>query len=271
MKLPTEIDRMLWEIAESRDPKAIGEFGQRFPHLTSELGKRLALVNSLKSAKDVKVISRRPTFDTKNVPKASPITAVVTVFSWAISLSVLLVASFLFTKAILSRNAPNAVSAHNAIVVTGFNSDKPNNLNGVVKTNGDQTPSNPPPNGSGTETPRSNPNSGSDNQVAPNSDGTDSGNLVAIRLEGVPLITAIQALAKEAHFNVQFAPQVPNPTIKLDYPKAPADQILSSLGATFGFTALNQGSGNYYIVPARDPNTTKPSDLNGSAAPINAR
>src|ERR1700722_1257508 len=50
--LPPDIDRLLWEVAESQNPPPSDDFEKRFPQLVIELGKRIKLVRELRDARD---------------------------------------------------------------------------------------------------------------------------------------------------------------------------------------------------------------------------
>jgi hypothetical protein len=49
-KIAPEVERLMWLIAEERDPRAISDFESRFPELKLELSKHMAMVSGLKTA-----------------------------------------------------------------------------------------------------------------------------------------------------------------------------------------------------------------------------
>ena len=49
-RVPNEVDELMWGVAESADPEAIAQFGARYPDCRIELARRIAMVESLKSA-----------------------------------------------------------------------------------------------------------------------------------------------------------------------------------------------------------------------------
>lgn len=63
-KIAPEVEQLMWTLAEHRDPEAIDEFGQRYPDLRGELGKRLALTTSLKGAREIR---------TTDIPRFRPL------------------------------------------------------------------------------------------------------------------------------------------------------------------------------------------------------
>lgn len=66
-KIAPEVEELMWTLAEHRDPDAIDEFGQRYPDLRGELGKRLALTTSLVGAR-ITGSSEIPRFRPKALP-----------------------------------------------------------------------------------------------------------------------------------------------------------------------------------------------------------
>src|SRR5690349_8339480 len=49
-RIAPEVERLMWLVAENRDPKAIADFELRFPELKGELAKHMAMVSGLRTA-----------------------------------------------------------------------------------------------------------------------------------------------------------------------------------------------------------------------------
>ena len=51
MKIPREMDELMWSVAEADDPQATAEFGERYPDLRVEMTKRVKMVRGLKGSR----------------------------------------------------------------------------------------------------------------------------------------------------------------------------------------------------------------------------
>ncbi|MCH8979010.1 MAG: hypothetical protein IH945_07175, partial [Armatimonadetes bacterium] len=51
MKLPREIDELMWDVAERDDNDTLDQFVERYPEFRSELAKRLQMVRGLRSSR----------------------------------------------------------------------------------------------------------------------------------------------------------------------------------------------------------------------------
>jgi len=229
VKVPKDVDLLMWELAERGDPKAFEEFVQRYPQHRAELIKRASMVSGLKEAKIGPDPSPPiPRFIPRQSPPQSP------EWRWApafaiILLGVLAYASYLVTASYVSKaDQPRYVAAPNA---------------GLPDRNERITPKLPEP-----QSKQGQAQNNRENQNEPPMERP-----ITIKIERAPLLVVLDAVAAEAGLLLEVGPKMPNPEIRMEYVQVPGTQILNDLGRAFGFTALKQGERRYLIVPAIDP------------------
>src|ERR1019366_5624308 len=212
-RLPPDIDRMLWEIAESQDSNAYDDFEKRFPQLVGELGKRIQLVRELRDARGSGQARPVPQFDRRAPARVG-----------------------LQPKALLALcTATVACIGLGAYVVTGRIMNHPQIIR--PKT----VPLDPPSFVAAPEVPA--PKSHEALPVPQVPDRTPQSPPVAaylkpqdVRMERTKLQLAILAVATSGKLDVEFAPNMPNPEIRMEYRNMNAIDILKDLGPRFGFT-----------------------------------
>jgi hypothetical protein len=73
---------------------------------------------------------------------------------------------------------------------------------------------------------------------------------VAVR--GASLRRAIEMIAASGGLSVEFAPNMPEVTVDLDYRQMTPVAMLRDLGQRHGFTAFEQEEGKVLVIPAVD-------------------
>ena len=237
-RIPSEIDSLMWAIAERPDDAAIDEFGQRFPNYRQELGKRLAMVRALKGAKSA--ATSMP--DTGWRPnRVSWHRATGTRFGWVLAgagLAAVAFASYagfslLSTRQIEIPPTPALPSAPPAVPDRIVYRETPR-------------PPVPPP----QPAPR---------QAQPRPPWEQP---ISVQMEGVPLEVALQAVAQKGGLRLEIAPGLSDVLIVLDYRESRPIDILRDMGPRFGFTALPQGQNEVLIVPVLpEPTVPNPGDV----------
>ena len=229
-RLPEDIDRLLWEVAESQDPAAFDDFEKRFPQLVIELGKRIKLVRELRDARDTGDPKKPvPHFDRR---EPAP----------TIRLTPALVGMCVFALAAVGLGAYS--------ITTHYVNNRPPEVVPLL------TPALPsvPPVVIGKPSPTSPPGYIANNPTPPPSQQVPEymkpRDFSADRLK---LQVALQAVAESGGLSIEFAPNTPNPEIKLQYIGMSSLDIMKDLGVRFGFTAFDQGNHEVLIVPNRDP------------------
>lgn len=232
-RVPEELNRLMWLVAEEQDPRAIEEFGDRYPHLRAELSQRLEMVRGLRGAKVVGARSTIPAFSLRNGPARS---------GWATA--GLATAACLVLALVGYAGYRSSQSAAGAVEPS--RSDEP-----LVRPAPDQrgdghaphqrTPvlDEPEPTAAptGAEAPK-----GSDVKVSPK---------LSVKLNAPSIEEALQALAKQAKVKFTIAPGMPEHEVAADFFDETLANILERLGSAHGFTALEQEEGHYLVIPAR--------------------
>ena len=229
-RIAPEIERLMWLVAENRDPKAIADFEQRFPELRYELCKRIAMISGLKVAgRSVAKPPAIPRFAPKSVPQAHPARA------WYVlaAAAMCVVAFASYSVAVLGRHPSNSLPT-----VTPVNTappEAPPESRVVYKDpTGGQSDSSVPP---------------SQNSSLPIVDPLDRP--IDVTIEGAPLGSALSLIGAKAGLQVDVAPGLAEQLVDVDFAGASPKEIFAQLGSEYGFTAFPQEKGKVLIIPAR--------------------
>jgi hypothetical protein len=76
----------------------------------------------------------------------------------------------------------------------------------------------------------------------------------SLKIDNARLLDVLQLISETCKIKIDPAPGMPNPEVMVNYTQRNAMEMLSDLGAQYGFTPLNQHDGSILVVPARDPN-----------------
>jgi len=244
MKVPKDVDLLMWELAEREDPRAAEDFVQRYPQFRAELYKRISMVSGLKGAKDKPADSPIiPRFTPRQAPPKQAAMRWVPVAAFVL-LAILAYASYLITSNYVSdASRPRYVAVPN---------------NGLPDRNERITPRLPEPKPNQTNAGRADDTFASPSLEKP----------ITIKIDRAPLLSVLDAVAAESGLILEVGPNMPNPEIRMEYIQVPGSQILSDLGREFGFTALKDGENRYLIVPAADPNARNQPDRHLGVAEI---
>lgn len=239
--VPPEIDALLWQAAESRDPRVVEEFGERYPAFRGELVQRLQMVRELRSARPDKPAPNfrpgaRPARRTLSWPAFAAAGVALATIGWAS------VATVQRLNAVPKSTEPQAV--------------RPSDSEHAVQARPSQPAPfrEPDPQGKG-----------SDGQPAPQPPKPFE-TLVTCVHESVSLRQAIQEVASVARIRLEFAPGFEEQTVTTNYVQLPAKQVLDNLGQTYGFTAYTQTEDSLLIVPAMDPEKPQVTVPEGSGS-----
>jgi hypothetical protein len=243
-RIPPDVERLMWLVAESAEPGAALDFQRRFPELSAELAQRRRMVADLKGAKN-------PIASEHAIPSFRPRSAVAMPqasrgiwLAGTVALAALAVASYSVTKWVAN---PVPKLSPPPVVRT----DNPTGDGGVVfgpKQIGTPEPKTPQP-----ETVNQQPA-----QEVPRTEQAKS-----LKLSNTSLVAALKMIGSNAGYNVDVAPGFADQTVSIDYVDYTTTEMLRDLGSRYNFTAFDQGDGTIIIVPAVD--TAPPSDdLNGS-------
>jgi hypothetical protein len=239
--VPTDLDKLMWTIAESGDMAAADDFERRFPQFRRELAIRLGMVRSLKRSKPTGMDSDRSL--PKFVPNETPVNlprrpmwpvAVLGSLAFVAFASYLVVANLPKAAPVAPGNAPPVT-----VPMAGPPQDRENPKDLPSVSEGRVRPTQ---DGSGaTNTP--NPSS----SVEMPWDKPQS-----VAIETAPLVDVLKLIADTCHLTIELAPEMPNPDVSIAYQNRTGMQMLRDLGRQYKFTPLDQGEGRVLIVPAID-------------------
>lgn len=227
--IPRDIDELMWAIADKPTDAALADFEVRFPEFRGELGRRLSMVRSLRSSHPQAPVPSMPKF----LPRPQSPNRV-----WPMALAAVVLATIGFTATRTLFTSPPAVPEKPP--VTQVNNNLPPGAQSATTMSGIDVVDN------GTQPPAVNPV-----QSKPEPPPYTT---LGVRIKGVPVSTALQAIAAQAGISVEIAPGLSEDLIDVDFNGLTAPQMFEQLGTQHGFTALEQEYKRFLIVPAR-PNS----------------
>ena len=234
MKIPREMDELMWSVAEADDADATAEFGERYPDLRIEMTKRLKMVRDLKGSRPRSRAERFVPVQTirhfgPSKLAVAGITALVLFSVGFASFAVLQITQRPEPGPSESEQTPEPSSSFGASTSDGSKLG-PLELNPDLRR--------------GTES------------ATPEPVNDLFQNLVTISEPRMLLTDAIRAIADQAGITITIAPGFQDLYIRIEYINAPAKQVLADMGRAFGFTAMQQNGRSALIVPAVDPSAT---------------
>lgn len=263
MKIPPDVDELMWAIAEQDDPNAVYQFEMRYPKYAEEMLRRLKAIDALKISGKVvdrtSVTPQVPAFRNIEVAKPSYVVPAVVAGLTTVAIAAVIVVS---NSRVNRLESPVAVNLNPATVNRNVDRNQSSqNLNPTVSTqqipNYNLSQNNyvvPPMN------PTPSPSYSPPNYADSNSLGMSEPKKSLI-LEAAPLHAAIMLVAEAGKLQVTLAPGLPNPEVKLNFENMTAKEMLDELGATYAFTVLPDGERRYLILPIKDepedPNTSE--------------
>ncbi|MCX7800318.1 MAG: hypothetical protein N2109_08260 [Fimbriimonadales bacterium] len=234
-RIPREIDQLMWALAEQPDPAALEEFQRRHPAYVGELGRRIAMVRSLKGCQPLG--QAPPPFQPRQVAEPRPRWVLAAAFGSV--LVALCFASYLAANWYLGRSVPPAEPRVEQPAVA------PPRLPEVVYA---------PPRRFEAPQP-----------ALPTSE-TELLPPLSVRLRDVPLSVALRAIAEQAGLRVTLAPGFErlDATVDVDLAETKPMDAFAILGRRYGFTAFYQGNREVLVIPAVPSQESEPA---GSPAP----
>lgn len=234
MAIPTEIDELMWAIAENDTPDAVYDFEHRFPKYQQELMRRIKTVQALRA--------QGKTVPSREIPvfQARPVSIDRKPIQWlgyaAVSLAVISTAVLAAT-----RNQPAQV-VNPAPIETKPNKTIP------------QIPMTNPAPSVGQATPPVDP------AKNPPPKPTDEYRKSDVVLEVAKLHDAIQLIALSGRVTVTIAPGLENPDVQVNFTQMTAMEMLTALGREYAFTPVIDGEKHILVIPVKDD--AEPADSN---------
>ncbi len=243
-RIPSDVDRLMWLVAESNDPKAISDFENRFSEFSTELARRRRMVTELKGAKGVTAPDHPiPAFKLRG-DRLAPMPRAVWVMA-VIAFASLALASFTVYRYATLSKTPIAPPTE---VVTGTPSAPDTTVYKPIEPNPTQQNSVQAPVGETRPEQQT---------VPPNNDEIPK----TLKLSNTSLIAALKMIGEMAGYRVEVAPGFEDQQVSIDYDQITTSDMLKDLGLRYGFTPFDQGDGSIIIVPAVDSGA---DDTNGS-------
>lgn len=228
-RIAPEIDDLMWNVAESADSQAIEQFGERYPEYRPELGKRLALLRTMRASRP-NAPSPRPL----RLPNGRPAPA------WqrfAVACAAICVAMIGFAGVVYVAKTtapfPKPVANVEPIVTRPFDASNPT-IRKTVPLDEEYhrfAPSNDP------------------NRIQPVRDANPWEKPITVKFDRVALVDALQAIAVQGQLEIEIAPNMPQVEIGFAFERNRPIEILEALGVQHGFSVLIQGPGHVLIVP----------------------
>lgn len=235
-KIPAEIDNLMWAAAESGDPRAVDEFGQRYPAYRSELVKRVAMVRSLRTARPW--VDAPPFRPSAHVQHRQPRRSWALVAAGGLAFATVAFASI----ATWQRTFP---ATHRTAMVEPIAVSKPDLPHAKAVQPHEST-------GEMHVVPKDVPNDVPTNPepivaIAPFE------RPVTVSHERVSLVGLMRELALQARVKLIVAPGFQDQMVEARYAGVPFLQAMQDLGQNFGFTPMVQGDNEILAIPALDP------------------
>jgi len=235
MKIPPEVDRLMWAVAENPSDKSVEEFVVRFPDQRGELMKRVNMVRDLKhEVRPTPPGAReRPKFQ----PNPSPRPMLPD--GWPIAVAFALGALGTLAYASYSVARPTTPPA-----VTQVNLDPP--VEPAVQYRNPPPVQQPPP--AVAEQPPAQPQA--PEQVDPTPPYTKPIHKFALKDES--LVNALTLLTAGTGMHVTIGPNFPDQKISIDYENQSPMAILLDMAKQYAFTVSDEGHDEFLILPVPD-------------------
>lgn len=257
MRIPKDVEQLMWLIAESGDSNAAHEFEHRFPDYRFELMRRMSTVKSLRESKPHEKVSV-PAFTMKSGPASSAKPRAFMVGVFALGLGVFAFGSYAITKQFM----PPAEK----VPVEVVQPDVPVTV--IPKLQGDPSYTQNPP-GISTQLPGQASGStagGQGGQLGPTDEqpltkrdaSKESYNqLRDLSIENAPLESVIAMIGQASGLQVEIMPNAnTGPTVdfarlvSVDYRQMSGIDMLRRLGEEYHFTLSPQGPGSFLVIPS---------------------
>jgi hypothetical protein len=238
-KPPPEIEKLMWNIAETGNPQAIDEFGARFPEFRGELMKRMAMVRGLKHRPDLPTSNAIPSFKPGAPAKVPPAKGVV---ATGVVFAVLAVGALGYTLSTSTGRRSTDIKAPEPVRLAPPSEPQVVHSNSLVPPKTE-----PAPRVVQNEQPAA-------NETPPPAAPPKWQKPQVVKIRKASLLTVVKLVAANGGLKLEIAPGMPDPQIEVDYDGMNAEEILRDLGRTYKFTPMLNDDDSVILVPAVDPN-----------------
>ncbi len=233
MKVPRELDELMWAVAEQRNPETNEQFLERYPEFAGELDQRVKMVSDLRGSRPKCAPSQFVPRETVRQfgPSRLAIAGVAVLVLASVTFATFATVQFVNAKRsprVLAEKLPEVIFTPPTFPVPG------------------------PTEGTGLEgmTPKE-PLGTSPQPEQPIVQFDPYMGLVTIESEDIQLSAAIEQIATRAGLRAQIAPGFEEKRIKISFVNRPAIDVLKILGDHFGFVAVKDGTVDLLIIPQK--------------------
>jgi hypothetical protein len=239
--IPTEIDRLMWAVAENPNPQAVLEFEARYPTYRIEMLKRVEMVRGLRQ--EVK----GPSFRTREIPRfePKPVQPTGVPRGTFVALGLAVVALVFATFAVL--HAPKAVPPKPLLTQEFVRPAEPGP--GVAYHN----PPNPIPQVSLAPPP----------SLPMPSQQPLAERRRSLNLKDVDLVAALALVTSGTNIKLEVGPGFVNQKVTLSFKGATTREMLFEMAKDYAFTVSDEGDNRFLVLPVPD-NQTAPEPTNES-------
>lgn len=258
MKIPHDVDDLMWDIAEKDSPELLDEFVARFPEHRDELVKRLKMLRDLKGARPKKARGPEP-FVPAARPRRDP--APSRALAYAFGAGCLVLAGVVF-GIVLQRNFLSGQGVAQKVEEPAVTAQR------EVQNPAAQNPAQqyPPPTANNQQLERQTwiPQQAASRPVA----ATSFDRKITVEFERAMLSRVLEDVALKGGVRLQAAPGMPDLEIEAKYFDLPVITILNDLGRNFGFTPMKQTDSEALLIPAVDGQNPPSAADGGYAAAV---
>ena len=238
MNLPHDIDQLMWTVAESGNATARDDFERRFPELKNELLKRSSMLDGLREARSLHVLPpARPAFRPA-AHRSAPF------YRGKVALGLSLLAGLALASA-----GYMAIFGDHPAPAGAIGKYTPRPCRAAAAKAAAQQATIPHYATDGPRSTISNPPA----VTNPNLDDARPMRKCmvpqSVSLKQVQLSVAINWIAKNSGLTVEPAPDLPNPTVDVDYKGRGGLEMLKDLGQQYGFTVMEDGENKVLLIP----------------------
>ena len=240
MKVPREIDELMWVVAEQDDVSTCEQFLERYPEFSEELDQRVKLVSTLRGSRPRRSPSQFvPRESVRRLgPSRLAVAGVAVLVLFSVTFAAYATVQFV-NKQRVAQDVPEKIQPE--II---FN-----------------PPTMPIPTSTGGTYPDGilplEPNASETQPIQQPTEPWDPyKGKVTIESENMSLADAITQIASQVGLDATIAPGFEDKRIKISFVNQPAIDVLTKLGEHFGFSPVKSGTVDILIIPAKQTEAT---------------
>lgn len=238
-RIPADLKKMMWDIADRGDVQAAAQFSEKFPGLAGDMQTRMDLVSGTKGMRKAIAPGFVPLFRPQYIPQRGQ--KLRRLAPAALALFALAGASYYVTQNILTP-LPEPSQFGN---IQPYKEPKTHEVN--------LPRAQPPAIHQDFESDSPKPFGRNDDQRLPPNPAPIESRPVRIQLSQVHLQNALIGIGQRYDYEVRIPANFPNPIIDADLTGTSAMNFINQLSNKYGFTAFDEGAGVIYLLSPQDP------------------